>query len=65
MRRLELQATENSSEPGTTTEYNNAAPARQAAATLKQLKKGDPWPICAVRQDRRPCQPTESDPHQQ
>jgi hypothetical protein len=65
VRRLELQATQRSSKPGTTTEYNNAAPARQPATALEQLKEGDPWSICAVRQDRGPCQPTEPNPHQQ
>jgi hypothetical protein len=64
VRRLKLQATESSPKPRTATKHHHAAPTRQPATALEQLKEGDPWSICAVRQDRRPCQPNKPSPHQ-
>jgi hypothetical protein len=64
MRCFKLQATERSSQPGATAKHHHATPTRQPATALEELKEGDPRSICAVRQDRRPCQPTQPNPHQ-
>jgi len=63
--RLKLQATESGPKPRTATKHHNATPTRQPATALEQLKERHPRSICAVRQDRRACQPTEPSPNEE
>jgi hypothetical protein len=65
VRRLELQATERGPKPRATAKHHHATPTRQPATTLQQFQKRHPRSICAVRQDRRACQPNEPCPNQE
>jgi hypothetical protein len=65
VRRFKLQATERGSQPGTAAKHHHATPTRQPATALEQFKQRHPRSICAVRQDRRACQPTEPSPNEE
>jgi hypothetical protein len=65
VRRLKLQPTKRSAEPRTAAEHHDATPTRQPATTLEEFKQRHPRSICAVRQDRRACQPTEPSPNEE
>jgi hypothetical protein len=64
MRCFKLQATERGPKPRTTAKHHHATPTRQPATALEQFKQRHPRSICAIRQDRGPCEPNQPSPHQ-